>query len=170
MDREEFGLVMAGINEAGLTLPSGAEVPMVTFKSFQLQKGGVVAPTVAFAEMDVARAHMARPYQEFLHVIGKPSAMRGNTLSFAEYIGSHNSNGPSGPGKGDHGPIIALRLLSPEGGELSNELQIRGTLTASPEEAARQEFVIISVSDQLLNIAYKPPSEMPVSTSIAELV
>ena len=163
MDREELGLAMAGINEAGIP---GAS--MSTFSDFQLQIGGIVAPTVAFSQMDPSKAHMARPYQEFLNVIGKPGAMRGNTLTFAEYIGSHNSNSPSGPGKGDHGPVFALRLLTPAN-ELNNELQVRGKLTGH-DPAALQQMVIISVADRLLDIQYAPPQEIPVSTAVNDLL
>jgi hypothetical protein len=163
MDREEFGLAMAGIDEAG----TGGT--MTTFTDFQLQIGGTVAPTVAFSRMSPAKAHMARVYQEFLNVIGKPLAMRGNTLTYAEYIGAHNSNSPSGPGKGDHGPIIALRLLTPES-ELTNELQVRGTLSGEYDTVSKQQMVIISVADRLLDIAYAPPQELPVSTTVNNLL
>jgi hypothetical protein len=162
MDREELGLAMAGIDEAA----TGAA--MSTFSDFQLQIGGIVAPTVAFSQMDPSKAHMARPYQEFLNVIGKPGAMRGNTQTFAEYIGSHNSNSPSGPGKGDHGPVFALRLLTPAN-ELNNELQVRGKLTGH-DPAALQQMVIISVADRLLDIQYAPPQEIPVSTAVNDLL
>ena len=157
------GLAMAGIDETG----TGGTIR--TFTDFQAQLGGVVAPTVAFSTMSPAKAHMARPYQEFLNVIGKPLGLRGNTMSYAEYIGSHNSNGPSGPGKGDHGPITALRLLTPES-ELNNELQIRGTLNDEYETDALQQMVIITVADRLLDIEYAPPQEIPVSTAVNDLL
>lgn len=162
-DREEFGLAMAGIDEAG------TGQPMAFFTDFQVQLGGVVAPTVAFSNMNPGKAHMARPYQEFLNVIGKPLGLRGNTFTYAEYIGSHNSNGPSGPGLGDHGPIIALRLLTPES-ELSNELQIRGALSDDPKPLARQQMVIITIADRLLDLKYAPPQEIPVSTAVNDLL
>jgi hypothetical protein len=167
-DREEFGLAMAGIDETGT---NGA---VRTFTDFQAQLGGVVAPTVAFTNMSPAKGLMARPYQEFLNVIGKPLGLRGNTLSYAEYIGSHNSNGPSGPGRGDHGPIIALRLLTPES-ELNNELLIRGKLNAHPlgqdETLYRaQQMVIITIADRLLDLEYAPPAEIPVSTKVNDLL
>jgi hypothetical protein len=147
-DREEFGLAMAGIDETG----TGGAIR--TFTDFQAQLGGVVAPTVAFSNMSPGKAHMARPYQEFMNVIGKPLGLRGNSLTYAQYIGSHNSNGSSGPGKGDHGPIIALRLLTPES-ELSNELQIRGQLNDQlPSDGTEraQQMVIITIADRLLDI------------------
>eukprot|EP01049_Picozoa_sp_SAG25_P005096 SAG25_NODE_338_length_9538_cov_22.622630_8_plen_134_part_00 len=94
-----------------------------------------------------------------MSLFGKPLGLRGNTLTYAEYIGSHNSNRSSGPGKGDHGPIIALRLLTPES-ELSNELQIRGKLSGQVDEDARQQMVIITIADRLLDIQYAPPQEI----------
>jgi hypothetical protein len=149
--------------------PGGA---IRTFTDFQAQLGGVVAPTVAFSNMSPGKAHMARPYQEFLNVIGKPLGLRGNSLTYAQYIGSHNSNGSSGPGKGDHGPIIALRLLTPES-ELSNELQIRGQLNDQlPSDGTEraQQMVIITIADRLLDIQYAPPQEIPVSTTVNDLL
>jgi hypothetical protein len=114
-------------------------------------------------------------YNEFLSVIGKPLGMRGNTLTYADYVGSHSCNGPSGPGKGDHGPVIALRLLMPDS-SLSNNLQIRGTLnsvssdTSGPNDAGGQEMVVIVVADSLLDVQYAPPTEIPVSTAVNALV
>ena len=117
---------------------------------------------------------MARAYNEFLSVIGKPLGMRGNTLTYADYLGVHSCNGPSGASKGDHGPVIALRLLTPDS-SLSNNLQIRGTLTTSgggsgPSVDVSQEMVVIVVSDSLLDVQYAPPTEIPVSTSVNALV
>jgi hypothetical protein len=98
---------------------------MYWWRDFQLQLGSAIAPTVAFSQMNPQEGSMARAYNEFLSVIGKPLGMRGNTLTYADYVGSHSCNGPSGPSKGDHGPVIALRLLTPDS-SLSNNLQIRG--------------------------------------------
>ena len=146
-----------------------------TSKSFQLQLGSAIAPTVAFSELDPMTGSMARPYNEFLSVIGKPNGLRGNTLSYADYIGSHNSNGSCGPTLGDHGPVIALRLLTPDS-TLSNNLQIRGTLSSKsggssgPSDAVLQEMVVIVVADSLLNVQYAPPAEVPVSTTLEPLV
>ena len=119
---------------------------------------------------------MARAYNEFLSVQGKSLAMRGNTLTYADYVGSHNCNSASGPGRGDHGPVIALRLLTQDG-SLSNNLQIRGTLQSAdpggqsgPTDAGAQEMVVIVVSDSLLDVQYAPPTEIPVSTAVNALV
>eukprot|EP01047_Picozoa_sp_COSAG01_P028889 COSAG01_NODE_1959_length_8800_cov_81.221584_3_plen_81_part_00 len=63
---------------------------------------------MAFSQMNPQEGSMARAYNEFLSVIGKPLGMRGNTLTYADYVGSHSCNGPCGAGKGDHVPVIAL--------------------------------------------------------------
>ena len=68
-----------------------------------------------------------------------------------------------------HGPIIALRLLTPDS-ELTNELQVRGTLSGEYDTASKQQMVIISVADRLLDIAYAPPQELPVSTAVNNLL
>ena len=119
---------------------------------------------------------MARPYNELLSVIGKPLGMRGNTLTYADYVGYHSCNGACGAGKGDHGPVIALRLLTPDS-SLSNNLQIRGTLQSAdpssqpgPSDTGGQEMVVIVVADSLLDVQYAPPTEIPVSTAVNALV
>ena len=77
---------------------------------------------------------------ELTSVIGKPLGMRGNTMTFSQYIGKHNSNvgqfvSNTAGNYGDMGPLIALRLLTPDN-TLSNNLQIRGTLTTSGDGTA----------------------------------
>eukprot|EP01047_Picozoa_sp_COSAG01_P093467 COSAG01_NODE_24595_length_773_cov_3.532641_1_plen_216_part_10 len=138
------------------------------WQTLQCQLGNALAPTVAFSQLDVKNGQMARPYNEFLSVIGKPLGMRGNTMTFSQYIGKHNSNvgqfvSNTAGNYGDMGPLIALRLLTPDN-TLSNNLQIRGTLTTSgdgtaPHAAAKQEMVVIVVADSLLNVEYAPPAE-----------
>jgi hypothetical protein len=173
-DREELSKAGAGINEIPSADTGGTE-PMYWWRDFQLQLGSAIAPTVAFSQMNPQEGSMARAYNEFLSVIGKPLGMRGNTLTYADYVGSHSCNGPSGPSKGDHGPVIALRLLTPDS-SLSNNLQIRGTLnsasgsTSGPTDAGGQEMVVIVVADSLLDVQYAPPTEIPVSTAVNALV
>jgi hypothetical protein len=60
---------------------------------------------------------------------------------------------------------------------LSNNLQIRGTLTHSSSgggdisaSKALQEMVVIVVADSLLNVEYAPPAEIPIKTSVSALV
>jgi len=170
-DREELGKAGAGIDE----IPGAAANGTYWWSDFQLQLGSAVAPTVAFSQMNPKTGAMARPYAEMLSVIGKPLAMRGSTQTFADYIGSHNCNGPSGPALGDHGPVIMLRLLTPNN-SLSNNLQIRGTLqnavgaTAGPSQTTAQEMVVIVVYDQLLDVKYAPPTELPITTAVNNIV
>jgi hypothetical protein len=170
-DREELSKAGAGINE----IPGDTTNEMYWWRDFQLQLGSAIAPTVAFSQMNPQEGSMARAYNEFLSVIGKPLGMRGNTLTYADYVGYHSCNGPSGAGKGDHGPVIALRLLTPDS-SLSNNLQIRGTLqsasgdSSGPTDAGGQEMVVIVVADSLLDVQYAPPTEIPVSTAVNALV
>jgi hypothetical protein len=149
---------------------------MYWWRDFQLQLGSAVAPTVAFSQMNPQEGSMARAYNELLSVIGKPLGMRGNTLTYADYVGYHSCNGACGAGKGDHGPVIALRLLTPDS-SLSNNLQIRGTLQSAdpssqpgPSDTGGQEMVVIVVADSLLDVQYAPPTEIPVSTAVNALV
>jgi hypothetical protein len=189
-DREELSKAGAEINESlnanGTFKDQGVDANKVYWwQTFQLQLGNAIAPTVAFSDLDVHVGKMTRPYHEFLSVIGKPLGMRGNTMTLAQYMGRHNSNlgqyvgsddnKPNGA-YGDMGPLIALRLLTPDS-TLSNNLQIRGTLTHSTGGAgniaastAGQEMVVIVVADSMLDVTYAPPAEIPVKTVVNSLV
>ena len=104
-------------------------------------------------------------------------------MTFAQYIGKHNSNLGQYLGSddakrsgnyGDMGPLIALRLLTPDS-TLSNNLQIRGTLKTSgdgsgPDQSTQQEMVVIVVADSMLDVQYAPPAEIPIKTSVNALV
>jgi hypothetical protein len=189
-DREELSKCGAEINEkidtANGNLVNQTDTPanrIYWWETFQCQLGSAIAPTVAFSQLDVKNGQMARPYNEFLSVIGKPLGMRGNTMTFAQYIGKHNSNLGQYLGSadtkrsgnyGDMGPLIALRLLTPDS-TLSNNLQIRGTLTTTgggsgPDQSTQQEMVVIVVADSMLDVQYAPPAEIPIKTSVNALV
>ena len=72
-------------------------------------------------------------------------------------------------GKGDKGCVFMMRLLTPPN-SLSNVLNIRGTLSGAPLADAQQELVVTIVSDQLWNMEYAPPQEIPVSTVVNSIV
>jgi hypothetical protein len=191
-DREELSKCGAEINEqlaanGDFVDQSDNDNKIYWWQTLQCQLGSAIAPTVAFSELDVKTGRYTRPYNEFLSVIGKPLGMRGNTMTLAQYIGRHSSNLPEYAGTGtaatlksgnygDMGPLIALRLLTPDS-TLSNNLQIRGTLTHSSSgggdisaSKALQEMVVIVVADSLLNVEYAPPAEIPIKTSVSALV
>lgn len=162
-DREELGLAGVGISEIAGQVTRH-------FESFQAQLGSSMAPTPAYGELDPAAGMMARPFNDMLSVIGKPNAMRGSTLSYAEYCGFHNTNKACGVGAGDKGCVFMMRLLTPPN-SLSNVLNIRGTLAGiAPTALAQQELVVTIVNDQLWNMEYAPPQEIPINTVVNPIV
>jgi hypothetical protein len=173
-DSEEFSKAGAGIDELGLTLASGAgdstTIPQ-PFTSLVAQCGGRVVPTQMYSDLDVLHGKMARPYNDALSVVGKPSGLRGVSWDYEHYCGRRSATGQRYPTGctgtigsvaaskrvfGDSGPVFMLRLLMPSS-SLSNMVEIRGTLAANPAPTAEQHLVVIALHDELLNTTYAPP-------------
>ena len=72
-------------------------------------------------------------------------------------------------GTGDRGSFFLFDLQQ-KPGSLASTLEIRGLLEARPEVAAKQELVVVMVSDSILNIGYQAPSETPVLTEIQPVI
>ena len=89
--------------------------------------------------------------------------------SFSEYCGYHNSNFSAGPRAGDRGCFFLFDLQQ-KPGSLASTLEIRGLLEERPEIVAKQELVVVMVSDSILNIGYQAPSETPVLTEIQPVI
>ena len=70
---------------------------------------------------------------------------------------------------GDRGSFFLFDLQQ-KPGSLASTLEIRGLLEARPEVAAKQELVVVMVSDSILNIGYQAPSETPVLTEIQPVI
>ena len=186
-DSEEFSKAGAGIDELGLTLASGAgdstTIPQ-PFTSLVAQCGGRVVPTQMYSDLDVLHGKMARPYNDALSVVGKPSGLRGVSWDYEHYCGRRSATGQKYPTDctgtigsvaaadrvfGDSGPVYMLRLLMPSS-SLSNMVEIRGTLAANPAPTAEQHLVVIALHDELLNTTYAPPAELPVKTEKVPII
>ena len=186
-DSEEFSKAGAGIDELGLTLASGAgdstTIPQ-PFTSLVAQCGGRVVPTQMYSDLDVLHGKMARPYNDALSVVGKPSGLRGVSWDYEHYCGRRSATGQRYPTDctgtigsvaaadrvfGDSGPVYMLRLLMPSS-SLSNMVEIRGTLAANPAPTAEQHLVVIALHDELLNTTYAPPAELPVKTEKVPII
>jgi hypothetical protein len=186
-DSEEFSKAGAGIDELGLTLASGAgdstTIPQ-PFTSLVAQCGGRVVPTQMYSDLDVLHGKMARPYNDALSVVGKPSGLRGVSWDYEHYCGRRSATGQRYPTGctgtigsvaaskrvfGDSGPVFMLRLLMPSS-SLSNMVEIRGTLAANPAPTAEQHLVVIALHDELLNTTYAPPAELPVKTEKVPII
>jgi hypothetical protein len=186
-DSEEFSKAGAAIDELGLTLASGAgdstTIPQ-PFTSLVAQCGGRVVPTQMYSDLDVLHGKMARPYNDALSVVGKPSGLRGVSWDYEHYCGRRSATGQRYPTDctgtigsvaaadrvfGDSGPVYMLRLLMPSS-SLSNMVEIRGTLAANPAPTAEQHLVVIALHDELLNTTYAPPAELPVKTEKVPII
>ena len=186
-DSEEFSKAGAAIDELGLTLASGAgdstTIPQ-PFTSLVAQCGGRVVPTQMYSDLDVLHGKMARPYNDALSVVGKPSGLRGVSWDYEHYCGRRSATGQKYSTDctgtigsvaaadrvfGDSGPVYMLRLLMPSS-SLSNMVEIRGTLAANPAPTAEQHLVVIALHDELLNTTYAPPAELPVKTEKVPII
>jgi hypothetical protein len=54
-------------------------------------------------------------------------------------------------------------------GTLATDLQIRGILEAAPHSDAKQQLVVMAISESMYDIAWQAPSESPVLTRIQPL-
>ena len=90
-DAEELGLAAAGIDEVGLTLPTGAgdaDTMPSTISSLIFELGGQVQPSSGgYTNMDITQFRAGRAFTDALSVVGKPSAMRGTTCTLVQWAG-----------------------------------------------------------------------------------
>lgn len=146
-------------------------------ESLEIRCGSEAKPTPAYTDLSIDKGHYARPYADFIQAIGKNMALRGGTITFEDYIGKNSANRvfksdlaqferASG---GDRGPLFFIPLLLPAG-SLQNVLTIDAQLKEAPDATAQQEMVVMTINDELWNMAYSPPNELPISTSSRPLL
>lgn len=63
-----------------------------------------------------------------------------------------------------------MRIINPTSGNLSNMLQIRGELSAQPGHSSQLELVVCAVPDRLLRRSYVEGQEIPVSTTVTDIL
>ena len=93
-----------------------------------------------YSDLDVLHGKHARPYNDALSVVGKPSGLRSVSWDYDHYCGRRSATGQKYPGDcdgmigsvaaadrvfGDSGPVYMMRLLMPSS-SLSNMVEIRG--------------------------------------------
>ena len=139
------------------------------FESLQVQCGGAIQPREALSEMAPHEGKMSRAWQLYTEFIGRAAGYRAAPLSFSEYCGYHNSNFASAPRTGDRGCFFLFDLQQ-KPGSLASTLEVRGLLEQEPDIAAKQELVVVCVSDSIMNIGYQAPSETPVLTEIQPVI
>ena len=82
-----------------------------------------------------------------------------NTKTFQNFISD----------AGDRGCFFLFDLQQ-KPGSLASTLEVRGLLEQEPDIAAKQELVVVCVSDSIMNIGYQAPSETPVLTEIQPVI
>ena len=117
---------------------------------------------------------MSKPWDDYMSVLGKPNAMRGSTMTYAQYCGQHNSNAAPGPlsaiaSRGDSAGGLYMRIINPSG-SLSNVCNIRGELSQQPGTTADLQLVVVAVSDRLLECEYSEGQEIPSSTRVSDIL
>ena len=69
---------------------------------------------------------------------------------------------------GDMGGLIMARLITPPGSR-DNTLFIDGTLRGY-NAGAQQELVVICIYEELVQMEYAPPQELPISTTRVHVI
>ena len=64
----------------------------------------------------------------------------------------------------------SMRIINPTSGNLSNMLQIRGELPAQPGHSSQLELVVCAVPERLLQRSYVEGQEIPVSTTVTDIL
>eukprot|EP01048_Picozoa_sp_COSAG05_P005788 COSAG05_NODE_353_length_10881_cov_72.725839_5_plen_439_part_00 len=177
-DREELGKAGAKLVERDFSESFADAVnsnnATQQFNTLVVRCGNQSAPTPVYGDMDVTKCQNSRAFTDMLQAIGKPLALRGGVQSFTDYCGRFsanlvNSEIDKAGGGGDRGPLYFMRLLLPPG-SLQNVLTIDATLESAPQAGAKQQLVVACISDQLWNMKYAPPNELPLSTTSRALV
>lgn len=170
--QQEFEKICATNATTG-ALEYTADYKTVEMKTLEVRCGSESKPSPAYTDLDIDKGHYARPYADFIQAIGKNLGLRGTTIAYNDYIGKHSANRVDKFRKefgfGDRGPLFFIPLLLPSG-SLQNVLTIDATLSAAPGAKAEQELVVMTVNDELWNMKYAPPAELPLSTSSRPLL
>ena len=152
-----------------------AQTKIGYFQNLEVQLGSSIAGR--YTAMNPIQGKMQAPWNDYLSALGKPNGMRGSQLTYSEYCGVHNADvthtrpAKTGP-KNNVGKTCGgfwMRIINPSG-NLSNMLQIRGELSEQPGANSQLELVICAVSDRLLQCSYVEGQEIPVSTTVTDIL
>ena len=160
----------ATVDEIALNSSNSAEITRpFAFRSLQCQLGSSIQPREMLTDMNPQQGKMSRAWQLYTEFIGRSQGYRGSVMSYGEFCGYANANYASGPGCGDRGSFFLFNMQR-KPGELATDLQIRGQLLDTPRVDAKQELVVVAVSDNIMNVGWQSPSETPVLTQVAPIV
>ena len=138
------------------------------WENLQIQLGQDVQPREQLAQQKPTTGEISRAWTLYTEFIAKSSGFRGSVMSFADFSGYLNANYNSGPRCGDRG-VFHMFNIQNKSGSLSTDLQIRGSLSGSPDDSAKQFLVVMAVSESLFDISYTPPNPVPDMTRIQPL-
>jgi hypothetical protein len=138
------------------------------FEQLQCQLGQAIVPREALSNMKPPRGEVSRAWNLFTEFVSKSHGFRGSAMSYADFTGYLNHNYNSGPRCGDRGCFFMFNIQNPSG-TLATDLQIRGILEAAPHSDAKQQLVVMAISESMYDIAWQAPSESPVLTRIQPL-
>ena len=136
-------------NADQIELRNGKEITRpYAFRSMQCQLGSSIQPREMLTDMNPQEGKMSRAWQLYTEFIGRSQGYRGSVMSYGEFCGYANANYASGPGCGDRGSFFLFNMQR-KPGELATDLQIRGQLLDTPRVDAKQELVVVAVSDNI---------------------
>jgi len=161
-DADADSIALNSSNSTEITRP-------FAFRSLQCQLGSSIQPREMLTDMNPQEGKMSRAWQLYTEFIGRSQGYRGSVMSYGEFCGYANANYASGPGCGDRGSFFLFNMQR-KPGELATDLQIRGQLLDTPRVDAKQELVVVAVSDNIMNVGWQSPSETPVLTQVAPIV
>jgi hypothetical protein len=138
------------------------------WENLQIQLGQDVQPREQLSQQKPTTGEISRAWTLYTEFIAKSSGFRGSVMSFADFSGFLNANYNSGPRCGDRG-VFHMFNIQNKTGSLSTDLQIRGSLSGSPDDSAKQFLVVMAVSESLFDISYTPPNPVPDMTRIQPL-
>ena len=131
--------------------------------SLQVQLGGQIQPREMLSEMSPSTGKMSRAWGLYTEFIAKSHGFRGSVMTFAEFCGYTNASYNSGPRCGSRGSFFMFNIQNPSG-TLSTDLQIRGQLEGTPDDLAKQQMIVMAVSESMMDISWQAPSSAPVLT------
>lgn len=138
------------------------------WENLQIQLGQDVQPREQLAQQKPTTGEISRAWTLYTEFIAKSSGFRGSVMSFADFSGYLNANYNSGARCGDRGTFHMFNIQN-KTGSLSTDLQIRGSLSGSPDDSAKQFLVVMAVSESLFDMEWSPPNPVPLATRILPL-
>jgi hypothetical protein len=158
----------AGVLEVDASTHLEPTAPM-HWSTLQVQLSSDVQPAQMLTEQDPPKGLVSRAWALYTAFIAKSAGYRGSVMSFSEFSGYHSANYGSAPRCGSRGVWHAFNIQNPSG-TLSSDLQLRGTLSGTPSDDAKQFVTIMALSESMFDIQYQGDGNpVPMLTRISPL-